>query len=343
MRTIIVTPKVKGIGGIAQHTFKLAKKLREKKIKVAVISTHNTKFIKIKSLQNISFSLFSRIKIKELCDRYDVIHGHNLLTGLALDVCKSLPKVLTLHGNYSEQIFMLHGRLAGYFAKALEKKILDKVNVATCISKNTYRYYKKLGFQRLIYIPNAIDLRDLPDSSIRLYERQVIFAGRISKEKGIHILLKAMKYVDRNIHLIVVGSGPLERLVFEASKSFPNIHFIGYKPRDFVLKLMKGSDLLVLPSLHEGLPTVLLEAMALKIPIIATKIPEILDLLSNEEAILVNIDPLELAKAINTYIDSKPLSKVEKAFAKVVKEYNWDIVIDKYIALYKYLTKVYNS
>jgi len=333
----MISPKVSGIGGVAQHVSKLIKKLESSGFEVDTISIENTLHIPMKGLYNPSFAFYSALKamfnrFKGI--KYDIAHGHNLPTWFSVKASKARAKILTLHGVYSKQITVLHGKFLGFLSKRFEVYATRRVNKLTCISKDTYNYYKKLGVN-VEFIPNAIDLNDMPSNGLKLYDKQVVFVGRLSKEKGIDVLLDALKYVDQDIHLLVLGSGPLKDTVIRACKLYPNLHYLGYKPRYECLKYIAGSNLLVLPSRIEGMPTVLLEAMALKVPVIASRVPGVVDIVDDKTAVLVDVEqPLILARAINEFILNYPKSFVKRAYDRVVSEFNWDSIGNKYIKLY---------
>lgn len=338
MRVLMISPRVSGIGGVAQHVSKLVEKLRGVGYDVDVISAENTPHIPAKKFYNPSFAITSALKTVLSGTRYNVVHGHNLPSYLALKSCEARVRILTLHGIYTIQVKTLYGKFIGKLAELLETSFVRGVDAITCISKSAYQYYKRLS-PHVIYIPNAIDLNDLPSGGMRLYERQVVFVGRLSLEKGLDVLLQAMKGVEKDIHVLIAGSGPMLQSVLGEIAKRPNLHYLGYLPRKEALKLIKGSDLLVLPSRVEGLPTVLLEAMALKTPILATRIPEIVEVLGEDAAILVEPEsPSELARAINQAIYSYPTEYVSRAFERVVKNFTWDIVFEKYLKLYNLLT-----
>ncbi|MCX8169139.1 MAG: glycosyltransferase, partial [Candidatus Methanomethylicia archaeon] len=97
-----------------------------------------------------------------------------------------------------------------------------------------------------------------------------------------------------------------------------------------------GSDLLVLPSRFEGLPTVLLEAMALKIPIIASRIPGVTDVIDDLCAVLIEPEkPRALAEAIHCCLENYSMEYIFRAYDKIRSEFNWDIVVERYVKLYE--------
>lgn len=340
----MVSPRVEGIGGVARHVSKLVFELKGRGFDVTVVSTENTFHIPIKGLYNPSFSLFSAAK--EVLERlhgkfFDVAHGHNIPSWPAVKVAHATAKILTQHGVYSEQVRMLHGKLFGSIGKWVESRALKEVDALTCVSRSTCEYYRSMGIEAY-YIPNAVDLDEMPKEELRLYDKQVVYVGRLSPEKGFDVLLEAANRIDEDIHLVIVGSGvrELEERALALAQRLSNFHFLGYKPREETLRIIKGSDLLILPSRIEGLPTVLLEAMAMKVPIIASRIPGVLDALDESCAVLIEPEnPNKLAEAINTYVAAHPRTLVERAYERVVAEFNWGKVVQQYIELYERLLR----
>jgi glycosyltransferase involved in cell wall biosynthesis len=100
-----------------------------------------------------------------------------------------------------------------------------------------------------------------------------VFAGRLIEDKGIKILLEAFKLLPKGLScaLAIAGSGHLEEYVNEESKRNPAVHFVGRLRQEEVLDLLRGGDCFILPTSYpEGLPTSILEAQAVGLPVITT-------------------------------------------------------------------------
>jgi glycosyltransferase involved in cell wall biosynthesis len=335
IKVLILSPKAKGIGGIAQHVSELANKLIEKGYNVKIISCENTIYIPISKLKNPSYSIFSLFKT--IGRKYDIIHAHNLPSIIPMKFAKG-KKILTLHGIYSEQIELIHGKILGKISKWFEEKSLKWADRITVVSKKTKEYYLERGFE-VEYIPNAIDLKIIPEKGIKEYDKQIVYVGRLSKEKGVDILIKAFNEINmEECHLLIIGDGPEKNFLIKLAKGNPRIHFLGYKPREEVIKYIKGSNILVLPSRQEGLSTTILEAMACKTPVIATNVggnPEIIEHMKT--GILVTSENIkEIKEAMKLLLENKELAKKikEEAYNLILKEYEWNKVIEKYLKLY---------
>src|SRR6056297_2561368 len=116
----------------------------------------------------------------------------------------------------------------------------------------------------------------------------LLFVGRLASVKGVPVLLEALQgliaeYPD--LRLTLVGDGP-ERAALEARAQGlgEHVNFVGYKSQDEVAALLREATLLVLPSFAEGLPVVLLEALAARVPVVTTRIAGVAELVENGES-----------------------------------------------------------
>ena len=184
MKILLISPTLNGIGGVAQHTRDLIKYLKKSGNQVDVISSENIPTIPIKKLKNPSFMFSAFFKTKFTKD-FDIIHAHHPIAALSFKGT-SAKKVVTFHGIFNKQIEILHGETAQNISNKYEQNALKWADAITAGSKEAYEYYSDLGYD-VHYIPNAIDIGELPLDVKQKYEKQIIFAGRLSKEKGIRV------------------------------------------------------------------------------------------------------------------------------------------------------------
>lgn len=337
MKILIISPTQSGIGGVAQHVQGLKEFLENEGNYVEIISSENTFTIPIKGLKNPSFMISSFIKSK-FTKKFDIVHAHNIPAAFAMKNIKG-KKILTQHGIYSQQIDLLHGKTTGNLTSNLERNALKWADAITVISKEAHEYYTKLGF-KTIQIPNAINLKNLPQDEDRRFEKQIIFVGRLSKEKGTETIMKISKKLPNDINLLIVGSGPESEKIKKLSETLNNIHYLGYQTHENSIKLIRGSDILIQPSLHEGISTTILEAMACKTPIIASNVGGNKELISdNQNGFLINPESDdELIRKIMMILEDKLLAKKfsEKSF-ELIKNYEWSNIGQKYLKLYQSL------
>lgn len=106
-----------------------------------------------------------------------------------------------------------------------------------------------------------------------------IFAGRLSEEKGLQTLLRAWQDLPE-ITLKIAGDGPMRPLVEEHARKLPNVCYLGNRSRQEILDLLKHAQFLVLPSeWYEGLPLIIIEALACGTPVVASALGSMTELI----------------------------------------------------------------
>jgi glycosyltransferase involved in cell wall biosynthesis len=336
MKILLISPTLEGIGGVAQHTRDLIKFLQESGNHVDVISSENIPTIPIKKLKNPSFLISSFFKTKFM-KKYDIVHAQHPIGGLAMKNVSG-KKILTIHGIYSQQIEMLHGKSSSSFSNKYEKNVLTWADAITAGSTEAYNYYKKFS-SNTFFIPNGINIKSLSSGIDTRYKKQIIFAGRLSIEKGIRTVIETAKNLPKDIDLLIIGDGPEKSFVIESIKNYENIHYLGYQPKEKTISLIRGSKLLIQPSIAEGISSTLLEAMACNTPVIATNIGGNVELFNNNSGILIEPkNPEELLNKIIFLInDEEKLAKISKLALSQVQNYDWSNIGKKYLDLYKKL------
>ena len=266
---------------------------------------------------------------------YDIVHAQHPIAALAMKNVSG-KKILTIHGIYSEQIKMLHGKLNSNFSNIYEKNAFKWADAVTAGSQEAFEYYNKLG-SKVSFIPNAINIKSLPTGSDSRYEKQIIFAGRLSKEKGILTILEMAKNIPQDIHLLIIGDGPEKETVEKSIKNNKNVHYLGYQSKEKTIPLIRGSKLLIQPSLAEGISATLLEAMACKTPVITTNLGGNVELFENNKTgILIepnNSDEL-LKNIIFLLNDPFRLEQISNSAFDHVQQYEWSNIGKKYLNLY---------
>lgn len=313
MKILFIAPKY--AGGIGGHAARVAEKLREYGFDIKLMHIPH---IPVKKLKNPSFALFSFIKAITGREKYDVVHAFNIPSAFAMKYTKAKKRVLSIHGVYSEQVESLHSGITTKAASLVESKALMWANKLTTDSKTVRDSYKKkfgIDFD-FLYAPLDIKKFDnLPDIPKR--EKQVVYIGRDSYEKGIDIL----KSIEDKINGKVVYCTNLEW-------------------KDAMLEL-KASSLLVVPSRMESIPQVIKEAFFLKIPVIATNVGGIPELIKNRQnGILVNPDdPDQLLYTINELLENKEEAKklAQAGYDFVMNNLTWEVLLPKYVKFYENL------
>lgn len=173
---------------------------------------------------------------------------------------------------------------------------------------------------------NLIHTLDLPSEAIIL-----VAAGRLTWAKGYEDLINALKLVieeDKRVYCLIAGEGELRQKLetqIESVGLAKHIILVGHLPRVEVLSLMEAGDIFVMPSRSEGTPLALLEAAALRKPILATSVGGIPELLRDgDECLLVPSPDLPgLVNGIRRLIQDKGLAGqlAENAHRRVLQEF----------------------
>jgi len=176
-------------------------------------------------------------------------------------------------------------------------------------------------------------------------ETQVIGTiGRLTKEKGHLLFIQAARMLREtfpNTFFIVVGDGPLRKKLQKKSVELGlQNHLLFMGIRKDIPKLLAVMDIFVLPSLSEGLPMVLLEAMAARKPIVATNVGAISKAIThNKSGILVRANVHDLKEGIAALLchKDKCRSLAKKGYEKVTREFSSEHMAQKYIEIYEQL------
>lgn len=280
------------------------------------VTKMETPHIPIKNLKNPSFAIFSTIKGLLNNEKYDIVHAFNVPSAFAMHYSKGTKKVLSIHGVFSEQIKKLHSGPISTIASVTESKVLkwaDKLTTDSKISKTEYNKKLNLDFE---YLPSAIDtekLKSIPD--VKKIPNQILYLGRDSHEKGIDVLKSTEKFIDGKVVYCT------------------NLPWLD------AMKLLKSSSVLAVPSRMESLPTNIKEAFFLKIPVVATNVGGIPELIShNKTGILVpSEDSTKLSIEINNILKNAENSNkmIQNAHEFVINEMSWKKILPKYIKFYE--------
>ena len=266
---------------------------------------------------------------------------------------------------YIVSIRLLNTSLTGFgkglsdvYQKIVEKKVFQNAKYMVVQSEFNKAFVIKnfkIAADKIHIVPNGVDsdvfnpvLVNAKNigNQLELEGKKVIFySGRLTGQKGIMYLLHALQKVKKRIHnvvLLIAGDGPQEQLLRRTTASLglvDNVIFLGKIDHKKIPDLYAVSDIFVLPSLSESFPNVMLEAMAMRKPIVITKVgvvPELLD--DHENAILVEPgNSVELANSIVELLIDESLAANLGTRARdlVCKKYTWERVVDQTLALYE--------
>lgn len=148
----------------------------------------------------------------------------------------------------------------------------DKINAYIALTPFARRKFIEGGLpaHKIVVKPNFMHDDPGPGKGRGEY---ALFVGRLSQEKGLDTLLNAWKRLAPRIPLKIVGDGPMSPYVSEEVRALEGVEWLGRQPREQVLALMKEAFTLVIPSVwYEGCPLTIIEAYAVGVPVIASRL-----------------------------------------------------------------------
>jgi N-acetyl-alpha-D-glucosaminyl L-malate synthase BshA len=272
----------------------------------------------------------------------DMIHAQSIGICIpALIAKKLLRKPYVVWGQGSDVY------LPGKFIKSISKLVLKNADTVIALTEDMKSEMQKFCDRAILVIPNGIDsesFENLSRESIRKKlkikedENVITFVGTLRPVKGVKYLIRAIKLITKvngNVKLMLVGDGEereyVEDLVEELDLN-ECVKFIGRVQNEEVPEYMVASDIFVLPSLSESFGIVNLEAMASGLPIVATKVgglPEIVK--DGENGFLVEPkNPKQIAEGTLLLLrDNELRERISKNNKEKAKKYGWDGVVER--------------
>ncbi len=268
---------------------------------------------------NVVFTIALFRKRRMICQSADLVHVHRMETALPFVIGKSKPVLLTVHGSSKFHAMTRTGplrwRVVKFLYDLIEGFVFSRADRVILVSGEAYEYYSRRHPRlrpKLVIIPNFIEMsefRHIDRAAARTTYRltaaniAVVYAGRLVQEKRVDVLIKAFALLLRDqpsARLFIAGEGPdHDRLQQQVTtQHVDNVHFLGLLPKPEVHTLLAGADLVVLPSRFEGFPMVALEALAYGVPVVASDVGGIREILTEglERFIWSTDDPEELKR-----------------------------------------------
>lgn len=253
-------------------------------------------------------------------------------------VISGIPFSISIHGPH-------------IFFEAQYWALREKSQLATFIScigdycKSQMMLYADMAdWKKFSIVRCGIDLTRFEYRQPAATIKDMVYVGRLSGEKGLPILfqsLQVLKSRDYSFKLKLLGDGEDRQFLQQEAQRMglaDNIEFLGFVDQATIARELRDSDIFVLPSFAEGIPVALMEAMAIGIPVVATYVGGVAELVVNKETGLTVFpsDVEGLANAIASYIDDPQLAKQIsiQARQKVESEFNTVDQIDKLVRLF---------
>lgn len=351
--------------GIGNYSYNLSKKLidgghtvtlitrdslTESVTRLSEIEVIKCPFIPIYPFHINFHSYFVNKKILQIKKDIDLIHIH---TPLSPAINPILPIITTVHTSIIEDsrfipimdLKALNIKILSHFvSRPIIIKTLNNSKIVTTVATSVAQEIKKYyNYKDVLILGNGVDEHDFFPIHSHNGDPYALFVGRLSYRKGIFDLLESATVFCKkyDISLILVGKGELETKIREFIKHHDlenKVIFMGHVDRKQLIKLYQNATIFILPSHYEGLPTVLLEAMACGIPVICTNVSGSKDVIEHgiNGLFVLPRHPEEILQAVSKLLEHKEMrtSLGSNARKTIEERYTWDIIADKFEKAY---------
>lgn len=234
--------------------------------------------------------------------------------------------------------------LSSVYDKTMGSLIVKSSEFSIGISKASNKFLKQLKAKKVYLVPNGVDtsyFKKTPSnlrSSLGFNEDEILitYIGRLTQPKGVQDLIKAFNLlkIDK-LKLLIVGDGACLNELKKISKNNPNIIFLGH--RSDVPKILSITDIFVNPSHYEGLPTSVLEAASVGVPIVATNVGGTEEMFIEEMGYLVDKkDCKGLFISIKKILENNnKFSNTKISREYILKNYSWKKSSEEFIIIIK--------
>jgi len=351
MKVIMVVPNLV-LAGAEMMCASLSLELKKRGIPILVVSMFNQQTsltslleqngVKIIYLdKHLGFDPRMIIKLKKIFDeeKPDIVHTHlDCIKYAAIAAhISTVPRLIhTVHNMAEKEAAGIVQKFNYFLFKfyhivpvALSPEVQDSI-------VSTYKLNKK----NIPIIFNGIDLsKCIVKQSYSANKLTFVHVGRFAKQKNHEMLIDAFSQYSKSnpsTELWLIGEGELFETILEKSKKLgieDKVVFWG-KRKD-VLDIICNADVFVLPSLYEGVPISIIEAMGTALPIIATDVGGIASMLDDTSGILINCNKGELVKAMEKMEEESTREKLGQNAIKIASEkFSIEIMVNKYIEIY---------
>lgn len=335
----------KNSGGAELFYFRLVQALQEKADVLCVVREGSWIENRLKMLsipyKSAPFGGFFDFKTEKLLSEYIEEFKPDVVQGWMNRACSKLP----------ETSVPTVGRMGGFY----DLKNYKRCDYLIGNTQELQQYFVEKGFpeEKSFYIPNFAPVPDekykVNRADVRLTygipeDAKVLFiAGRLHHVKGIDTVIKALRSLPEDVHLLVAGSGKLKNEYQELAKHEgveKRLHLIGWV--DNLTVVASAADIWLVPSRQETLGNVVLDAWAHKLPVVASRTQGPLSLIDEDiTGKLFDIEDVDtMVRHIESLINAPKQAEtmVEKALETLNLNFSEEIVVEKYMDFYKKVT-----
>lgn len=334
VKILLVTDDA-SVGGGQKHVLALARRLDPRKFEVAVACPQSgflVNELERFGIRHYPVTMPERptwrtiVRLRNIIRSFgaNVVHSHGGTAGFYGRLSSLyLPSIRRIHTYHGIHYLNFKGGWKKQLYTAIDRSLLGVTERVICVAHSDFQLGLRAGVvstRRGIVIVNGIDVREFRPrrrSAGRRTSRKIVVGtvGRLHIQKGHEDLLKAAKKVleeNPRVSFCIIGEGELRGHLESVTEKLGirgRVSFLG--GRTDIARQLSKMDVFVLPSLWEGFPIVVLEAMAARKPIVASAVNGVLEILEHgKTALLVPPgDPSELSKAIIRMVTDTRLAK----------------------------------
>jgi glycosyltransferase involved in cell wall biosynthesis len=358
------------VGGVQKRIWEISKRLVQRGHEVTVFGTKlwegedifykegvrlwgvsAAKELYIDGHRSIKQAIYFALKIAPVLvrEKFDLIDCQNFpyFPGFSAKIHSLLNKsylIVTWHEFWGDYWHEYLGR-KGIFGKVVEKAEMHLANRVVAVSETVKRDLEQHGCRQVVVIPNGIDFNNISRIPAALEYTDIVFAGRLTKEKNVNVLIETIGHIKQNepeVRCMIIGDGPerrnLEQLV-ENLHLKDNIFMKGFiKNQDEVFSYFKSSKVFVSPTVREGFGIAALEANACGLPIVTVKHPRnaICDLIiEGENGFISELTVQDIADKIIMAKNRDMNGKLSAKCIEFARKYDWDIIVGMVEESYK--------
>lgn len=310
---------------------------------------YNAERRSIKEALIFSLKLFPEL----MNERFDVVEcqGFPFFSSFTAKIHSLLGKsklIITLHEVWDNYWYEYLGK-SGIFGKSVEKLMVNLSTNIIVVSKKTKKDLKRIKpSENSVIIPNGINFEEISDIEAKSDGSDVIFAGRLIKDKNVDLLIRAiniLKGKNPDIRCLIIGDGPEKGKLLRLSDELGlqnNVRFMGFaKNYEDLIGFMKASNVFVLPSRREGFGMVVIEANACGLPVVVVnhKMNAATDLIvDGVNGLVAEPSKEDIAEKIIRSTEGKEDMKIK--CIEMSQEYDWNKIVD---LLEEYYRSLINS
>lgn len=239
------------------------------------------------------------------------------------------------------------GRLFLLYKSVVIKRVIRSAAKVAVFSTEQQHFIEQtygVPAKRIAVIPNGVDDEFFAKPKQYKNKKQftILYAGRLSSQKRVDRLVGAMPKLERNARLVIVGDGELRGELEQqvAALGLSNVAFEGYKTPRELRDYFAKADVFAIPSDREGMPLVVLEAMAAGLPIVGANVTGIRELVGGVGMLVNDPSPASFAESLAAVLAvPAELEQLSKKSVDTARTYTWSRVLADFKKVYTEVAK----